>query len=62
MNKIILGVLVGAAVAGLVFYFYDPELFMDTVDDVKDKGKDLVDKAKKGFRKAENDVRNEYGA
>ncbi|MGE5521387.1 MAG: YtxH domain-containing protein [Candidatus Dadabacteria bacterium] len=46
MNKILLGALVCAAVAGVVYYLYDPETFNETVGDLKDKGKDAYGKVK----------------
>lgn len=46
MKKIILGALVAAAVAGVVWYLYDEESFQDTVDDLKDKADDVVGKVK----------------
>lgn len=46
MKKIVLGALVAAAVAGVVWYLYDEESFQDTVDDLKDKADDVVGKVK----------------
>jgi hypothetical protein len=68
MKKILVGALVCAAVAGIVFYLTDPEKFSDTVDDLKGKAKDGFDKAKDAIGKARNsfdgveqDVRNAVG-
>ena len=52
MKKILIGALVCAAVAGVVFYLQDPDKFNDTVDDLKDKGKDALKKAKDEIAKA----------
>jgi gas vesicle protein len=46
MKKILLGALVAAAVAGVVYYLYDPETFNETVGDLKDKANDMYGKAK----------------
>lgn len=46
MNKILLGALVAAAVAGVVWYLSDEEGFLDTVDDIRDK----ADEAYSGIR------------
>ncbi len=61
MKKILIGALVCAAVAGVVFYLQDPERFNDTVDDLKDKADDLISKAKSGLHRTEEDVRNSVG-
>jgi hypothetical protein len=58
MKKILIGALVCAAVAGVVFYLNDPEKFSDTVDDLKDKADDALAKAKKGLGRTEKDLRN----
>jgi hypothetical protein len=52
MKKIILGALVCAAVAGVIYYIQNPEKFEDTVDDLKDTFGDALDKAKKTVNKA----------
>ena len=57
MNKILLGALVCAAVAGIVYYFYDPEKFTETVDDLKNKADDAFTKVKDTLSKS-GDVRN----
>ncbi len=46
MNKILVGVLVAAAVAGVVWYLVDEDGFLDTVDDIRDK----ADEAYSGIR------------
>lgn len=51
MKKILLGALVCAAVAGVVYYFYDEEGFKDTVDDLKNKADDAYGKVKDKFGK-----------
>ena len=57
MKKILVGALVCAAVAGVVFYLTNPEKFNDTIDDLKDKADDAFAKAKKSFSKSEQDLR-----
>lgn len=49
MKKILLGALVCAAVAGVVYYLYDSESFKETVDDLKDKADDALGKVKDRF-------------
>lgn len=51
MKKILIGALVCAAVAGVVYYLRDPEKFNDTVDDLKKKATDAFDKIKDGVGK-----------
>lgn len=51
MKKIVLGALVAAAVAGVVWYLYDEESFRDTVDDLKDKADDAYGKVRSKFNK-----------
>jgi len=53
MKKILIGALVCAAVAGVVYYLRDPEKFNDTVDDLKKKATDTFDKVKDGMSKAQ---------
>lgn len=53
MKKILLGALVCAAVAGVVYYLTDPEKFNDTVADLKDKANDALKKVKEGIGKGE---------
>lgn len=60
MKKILIGALVCAAVAGVVFYLQDPEKFSDTVDDLKDKGNDAFKKVKDGFAKSTNKAVESY--
>ena len=49
MNKILLGALVAAAVAGVVWYLYDEESFLDTVDDIRDKADEAMGKVRGRF-------------
>ncbi|MBD0277535.1 MAG: hypothetical protein ICV81_06160 [Flavisolibacter sp.] len=58
MNKILLGALIVVAVAGVVYYLYDPESFTDTVDDLKNKADDAYTKVKDKLSKSETDLRN----
>ena len=60
MKKILLGALVCAAVAGVVYYLNDPEKFSETFDDLKQKGEDALGKAKNGIADAERSVRNSF--
>ena len=53
MKKILLGALVCAAVAGVVYYLYDPKKFNETLGDIKDKADDAYSKVKDRFSKAE---------
>jgi hypothetical protein len=53
MKKILLGALVCAAVAGVVYYLNDPEKFSDTLGDLKDKANDALKKVKDGIGKGE---------
>ena len=62
MKKILIGALVCAAVAGVVYYLNDPEKFNDTVDDLKDKAKDALGKAKKSFDGAQKDLSSAMNA
>ena len=58
MKKILIGALVCAAVAGVVFYLKDPEKFADTVDDLKGKADDALSKVKNNIGKQEKDLRS----
>ena len=49
MNKILLGALVCAAVAGVVWYLYDEEGFMETVDDLREQADGALGKVKERF-------------
>jgi hypothetical protein len=49
MNRILLGTIVAAAVAGVVWYLIDEEGFLDTVDDVRDKADGAYGKVKERF-------------
>ena len=51
MKKILIGALVCAAVAGVVYYLSEPEKFNDTVGDLKKKATDTFDKVKDGLGK-----------
>jgi hypothetical protein len=53
MKKILLGALVCAAVAGVVYYLNDPEKFSDTIGDLKNKANDALKKVKDGMAKGE---------
>jgi hypothetical protein len=53
MKKILLGALVCAAVAGVVYYLNDPQKFNDTLGDLKDKANDALKKVKDGIGKGE---------
>ncbi len=53
MKKILLGALVCAAVAGVVYYLYDPETVSDKLSDLKDKATDALGKVKDGLGKAQ---------
>jgi len=55
MKKILLGALVCAAVAGVVYYLDDEESFKDTVDDLKDKADDAFSKVKDRFGKKQEE-------
>lgn len=56
MNKILVGALVAAAVAGVVWYLYDEEGFLDTVDDIRDKADDAYGKVKDRFARSGEEV------
>ncbi len=60
MKKILIGALVCAAVAGVVYYLAEPERFTDTVDDLKRKADDAIMKAKDGLAKAEESIKNQF--
>lgn len=52
MNKILLGALVAAAVAGVVWYLVDEDGFLDTVDDVRDKADETYSGIRDRFTRA----------
>jgi hypothetical protein len=52
MKKILIGALVCAAVAGVVYYLQDPDRFSEKVDDLANKGKDALKKAKEELARA----------
>jgi hypothetical protein len=56
MKKILLGAVVCAAVAGVVFYLRDPEKFEEIVDDLKDKANDALAKVKESYAGAEENM------
>ncbi len=56
MKKILLGALVCAAVAGVVFYLNDPEKFKDVVDDLKGRADDALARTKNTLSRAERDL------
>lgn len=56
MKKIVLGALVAAAVAGVVWYLYDEENFKDTIDDLKDKADGAFGKVKEKFNRQREEV------
>jgi hypothetical protein len=58
MKKILVGALVCAAVAGVVYYLNDPEKFQDTVGDLKKKATDAFDKVKDGMAKGRSAAQN----
>jgi hypothetical protein len=58
MKKILVGALVCAAVAGIVFYLKDPEKFSEVVDDLKGKADDALGKVKDSFGMAEKEARS----
>ena len=58
MKKILLGALVCAAVAGVVFYLYDPEKFNETLDDLKDTADDALSKVKNTLNKQGKEFSN----
>lgn len=51
MNKILIGALVCAAVAGLIYYLNDPEKVNDQLGDLKDKASDAFDRTKNAFNR-----------
>ncbi len=58
MKKILLGALVCAAVAGVVYYLYDEEGFKGTVDDLKSTADDAYGKVKDKFAKHKDEFEN----
>lgn len=60
MKKILIGALVCAAVAGVVYYLAEPEKFSATVDDLKSKADDALAKAKDSITKAEESIKNKF--
>lgn len=56
MNKILVGALVCAAVAAVVYYLNDPEKVNDQLGDLKDKASDAFDKTKNAFNRQTGQV------
>ena len=56
MKKIVLGALVCAAVAGVVWYLYDEESFKDTVEDLKDKADDAYGMVREKFSRQQEEM------
>jgi hypothetical protein len=56
MNKILVGALVAAAVAGVVWYLIDEEGFLDTVDDIRDRADETVGKVKERFARTGDEM------
>lgn len=61
MKKILLGAVVCAAAAGVVFYLTNPEKFNEVVDDLKGKADDALSKVKDTWEKSEKDYRGATG-
>lgn len=61
MNKILVGALVCAAVAAVVYYLNDPEKVHDQLGDLKDKASDLKDKASDAFDRTKNAFNRQTG-
>ncbi len=55
MKKILLGAVVCAAAAGVVFYLTNPEKFNEILDDLKAKGDDALSKVKDTWERSEKD-------
>jgi hypothetical protein len=53
MKKILLGALVCAAVAGVIYYLNDPDKVNDQLSDLKDKANDAFGKVKDSLGKAQ---------
>lgn len=60
MGKFFLTVLVGAAVAGVVYYLYDKEGAEKLMGNVRDAATDAFDKASSKFTKAADGVSKSY--
>jgi hypothetical protein len=56
MGKILLGVLIGAAVAGAIYYYYNQEDVNTALSDLKDKASDALGKAKDAISKGQRSV------
>jgi hypothetical protein len=58
MGKILLGVLIGAAVAGAIYYYYNQEDVNEQLGDLKNKASDALGKVKDTIGKTKNTVEN----
>jgi len=56
MNKILAGALIGAVVAGAIYYFYNQEEVEEQLGHLKDKASDTLDKLKNKYGKQAADV------
>ena len=56
MNKILAGVIIGAAIAGVVYYMYNQEEVDEQLGNLKDKASDALDKLKNKYGKQAEDV------
>ena len=60
MNKILLTVIIGAAVAGVLYYLYDREGAEKLMGDVKDAASDAFGQVKDRFGKSVEEAGNTY--
>jgi hypothetical protein len=58
MGKIFLGVFIGAAIAGAIYYYYNQDDVKEQLDNLKDKASDALGKAKDAISKTKNTVEN----
>lgn len=56
MKKIVIGAVVCAAVAGVVYYLYNQDEVNSQLSDLKDKASDALDTAKSKLRKEAEDA------
>ena len=56
MNKILIGALVCAAVAGAVYYLYNKEEVEDQLGKLKNKASDVMDQAKRKLSRKADDM------
>jgi uncharacterized protein YdbL (DUF1318 family) len=61
MGKILLTVLIGAAVAGVVYYLVDEEGAKKVMGNIKDAATDAYDQIGKKFGKVTDDVNSAMG-